>query len=288
MSPIGRIFVVLNIVLAAVIFGVTASFLAKNDNYRYRLEEATRDFDKTKAELEAERTEIADARDAAERLRDQTITEKNQLDTQKKALEDEIASLNTQKQQLQASVDQYNEKLSNLTASVETISSSADNANEARVAAIEARTQAEQSASEAIAAKADAEDRANSLMADLEDVRRQLTAARNELQQSETTVATLLDLSGLTLADVGRTAPPIDGAITNVAESENQTIVQINRGSNDQVKNGYTFHIFNTATGEYKGEAVVEYTHSSTCTAVVTLKDASTTIMQGDRVATLL
>ena len=89
MSPIGRIFVVLNIVLAAVIFGVAASFLAKNDNYRFRYEEAVRDKDKTTADLEAERDAINEQRQAAERLRDQTITEKTQLENQKAALEDD-------------------------------------------------------------------------------------------------------------------------------------------------------------------------------------------------------
>jgi len=289
MSPIGKLFVVINVALAAVIFGVTASFLANNDDYRFQLEQAERDNAAAVSELNDEIAGLNERLAVAERTRAQATTEKNDLEVANQGLRDDLAAANERADGLQSTLDEYNSRLGSLTASLESMNEQAQAANEARVAAVEASNEAQTRAAEAVANAANAEDRANDLADQLADTRRQLTATIDDVQRLDTLLTTAEKVTGQTRSDWGDAAPPISGSVLAVADSEAGTLIQINRGSNDDVKPGYTFDVFNVRTGEYKGRAVVELVHASTSTArVTTAGTAGTSITQGDSAKTIL
>ncbi|MEL6716579.1 MAG: hypothetical protein AAFP86_22565, partial [Planctomycetota bacterium] len=163
-----------------------------------------------------------------------------------------------------------------------------ENTNEARLAAVEKANEETRKAEQAIAAQAAAEDRANALEKQLADARAESASLASQLQQTDAALDIAVAQLGTSRQDIGMAAPPISGAVTSVTDLNGTPIIQINKGALDQVKVGYKFEIYNTATNEYKGQAIVELLHPNTCTAVVTLKSDTTAVMQGDKAATVL
>ena len=124
-------------------------------------------------------------------------------------------------------------------------------------------------------------ERLRTLLADLAQAERDLTAASGALEDANTTIAMIVEATGYDVSR-GVGAPQIDGAVLQYRAD--QKLVHINRGTNDKVKRGYVFDIF--SGGVYKGQARVEVVNPDTCTAVVTYATSGTEIAQGDLVST--
>lgn len=282
MSPIGRIFVVINLVLAGLFLGSAATSLASAQKYRTTAETEVANRVALKAELEEQIGSLEAKSLAAETLRNTIKTEKDALETQKLALEQDIKALSDEKNQLSAGFSGFDSRLGDLATQLENQSSQVEQANTERMAAAEARRTAEDERSAAVDAAAAAEDMANDLKAQVADLTKSLAMTRNELQSTETLLSTAMSVANLTLDDIGGAAPKIEGAVLQVASDLN--LVHINRGSNDQVKKGYEFDIY--SSGVYKGRAKVELVNATTCTALITVSVDGTTISQGDIAST--
>ncbi len=284
MSPIGRIFVVINLVLAGLFLGSAATSLASAQKYKADFDGAVKARQDLKAKLDAEIGSLEAEKLAAESLRNEIKTQKDALETQKLALEQDIAAKTDEVAQMKASLSGISSGLGDMSTQLENQSSQVEQANNERMAATEARRTAEAERADAIEAKAAAEDKVNDLNAQIASLRTELNTTRNELQSTSTLLTVALDKSGETIETLGGAAPKIDGAVLQVATNVKPGLVHINRGSADAVKAGYEFDIY--SSGVYKGRAKVEIVNANSCTARITAMVDGTTIMQGDTAST--
>lgn len=280
MSPIGRIFVIINLVLSAGFLGFAANNLASAQKYRAQFDTVSAELAQTKTDMQASIDQLTVDRDAAVRMRAEMRNEKEDLDVKNTALQQQLSEANDELNQLKADMGNIGTSLSDLTSQVENMNSQVASANEDAKKAIEEKRDAQQAADEANQARVAAVDKANGLEADLAQAERDLTAEREKSMGLDTQLKEVLIATGYSPSGVG--VPQIEGAVLQY-DSEYK-LVHINRGTNDQVKRGYKFDIF--SGGVYKGQARVEVVNPGTCTAVVLSSVDGVQIMQGDRVST--
>lgn len=285
MSPIGRIFSVLNLVLAAVFLAWASYALSGADSFRAQLETEQSAHTATREKLEAEKsaalTKQAQAESRASSLNDQLETEKNTT----ARLMREAADRESENGAMAAN-------LQSLTESVDQVSSSREAANAAQVAAVERANAADAAKTQALAAKQAADSQVADLRAEiaalknsLKDRNADIVALNKSLSQKDTELKTLIDATGVE-AGMILAMPLINGVVIEALYDVEPGLVAINKGSADQVARGYTFDIYNGA--EYKGRVRVENVRENTCTAIVTQPVDGKRIGQGDKAATRL
>src|SRR5262245_43630395 len=89
MSPIGRVFIVLNLALAGGFLVVSGTHLQKQDNYKKQLEAAKKDAAEKIAALETKNNELDSRRSVFENAKTAAESEKGRLLVQIGQLEDE-------------------------------------------------------------------------------------------------------------------------------------------------------------------------------------------------------
>lgn len=280
MSPIGRIFVIINLALSAAFLGFASNNLSAAQKYRGQFDAVTAELASTKTSMQAEIDQITADRDAANRMRTDMRNEKEAMASKNTALEQELASATDELNELKSDMGNISSSIGDLSSSLDDMKSQVAQANEARAEAINARRDAENARDAAVAAKEKADDRSNGLAADLAQAERDLTATSRSLDDANTTIAMVVEATGIDISR-GFGAPQIDGAVLQYRAD--QKLVHINRGTNNKVKRGYIFDIY--SGGIYKGQARVEVVNPDTCTAVVVATTGSE-IAQGDLVST--
>jgi len=285
MSPIGRIFSVLNLVLAALFLSWASMALSSADSFRVTLEKDTKEFEARIAALETEKADALTAKASAESrassLNDQLESEKNNT----ARLTGEIAEKDQDNDVMQADLG----RVSN---SLQSAIDSGKAASEAQVEAIERANAADTAKSEALVAKQAAETQVADLRAQIAALNSQLkaknadyVALQSELSNRETELAVLIDATGV---DAGSIIgmPLINGVVIEALYDVEPGLVAINKGTADKVQRGFTFDIYNGA--DYKGRVRVENVRENTCTAIVTQPVDGKRIGQGDKAATRL
>jgi hypothetical protein len=285
MSTIGKVFVVLNLILAAAFLGWAVNALKSNQEWRTRYETRDKDASREKtAADEMERTLTAKNVDLDKR--NQALTsERDTLAADKKRLEESLAAERTKGTAMQASLDKLALSVDQIEAARVALQTAKDNAEKAQRDADAARLAADE-------ARAAADKMANDKTAELEQA--QATIAQMErdtksLQDQRGALELQLDtLQANTGAKVSDFAPvpDIDAGVLDVSMAVEPGIVALNVGSNQKVKRGYTFEIFDGKT--YKGQARVEYVHADMSSAIITRKVAGQTIRTGDGATTRL
>jgi hypothetical protein len=286
MSPVGRVFIVLNLVLAGGFAYVSGTFLQKQDNYKQRFdrsEKAKAELEKVKdaqiAQLESERAAFENAKTQSEST---LLATKNRLDQ----TEGENKTLHGQISQLEADV----KKLTSLAEAGNTESKAAfEQAKKAYEQAI-----ADQKVKdEAVTAKNAAEAENRTLKTEIanyvETVKnKDLNIASLEKDKSELNL--LVSVAVANGFSPAMAAPNLTGIVTaangrlcTIQISDNQGKVDIA----DQIsKRPFNFAIYD-ATG-YKGEAVATKYEASANAVLCNLflvKDGMS-IKEGDRAAT--
>lgn len=282
MSPIGRIFVVINLALSGLFLGWAASNLSTAQKYR--------------SESEASAAALADARDQfaateadlnsrvaeAERLRSEALQQRDQAAAQRDGFEQDWKSSQDRVSQLDADLGNISSTIGDLRNELAQLRSNVTTANEQRVEAVNAQRDAEEEKQAAEAARQDAENRANDLAGQVADLSTELKSARDEMQDLQTSLDVAV-ASGFD-PNTALAAPPIEGSVTAFSDAVGKGLVQINRGANDQVKRGYVFNLYNGQT--FKGLARVDIVNDSTCTARIIELTPGTTVRSGDTAST--
>jgi len=286
MSPIGRIFIVLNLILSAAFLGWAANALATTED--------------SKQELENERARFAAELDA----KDDQIS---QLNTEKDQLENDARTFREQRDQTQANADGLQSRLDeatrqNGTMQVELASISAtlgdynstiaqltqqkDDAIERAHEAERARDEAVDTAQAAELARRDAEEAARSAQLRIGDLEATRTALEEQVASLETRMQVLVSVTGVDPNQV-EVQPQIEAAVLNVRHDlEGPGLVMLNVGSEDGVKRGFTFEVYRGS--QYKGQVRAENVQTKMSWAIITRTVPGTTISQGDRAATHL
>lgn len=286
MSTIGKVFVVLNLLLAGLFLGYASTTLATADSFKKQYENEQAAHQATKTELEAQvaklRTDLADARSRVDELTNERNSEKERADRADADLRDARAQIDT----LTAGVQGIDARMSDLDQKLGDLEDAKDAAVQARHEAENERDAALDERDEAVAAKRDAEDQARQLGEKIAGLEEQLFQANQQIAQLDTGLKMLQEQTGVSLAELGAAQPDIDAAVLDVDYSLEPGLVALNVGSADQVKRGYVFDVWN---GEvYKGQVKVMDVDEKVCSALVTRAVDGQSIRRGDSASTNL
>jgi chromosome segregation ATPase len=285
MSPIGKIFLLINFGLAFGFLFWASTAVSANAKWKAKHDEVVAE--RTKAE-EALKSEISnlnlsltnerDAKDARMSERDQAQAEasrqRQELDAERRANE-----------QLRGDIAAIKETLASYDQSIQALQAAKDAAiAEARGLERE-RDEAKQSAEQAEQARADAQEALAQAQAQIAELEKSLTSAQTALASTEAQLESVAAVYNVNLSEfVGQ--PDIEGRVLQVDRSVEPGLVALNVGSSSGVKRGMTFQIFNGGT--YKGYVRVENVHNDMSSALIMGQVEGAQIAQGDSAATNL
>lgn len=284
MSPIGRIFIVLNLFLSAAFLGWAANAVATNQQWKTRHDTVKAESDGTIKERDAtiaslnanvsqEETETANQRSRAD-----------QAEALVASLRQQLASAQSTNKELTARIEGIDATLGDFEKRIGQITSDHNDAVAAKIAAETARDDSMDAQMAAEEAQREAEERlagANAMIADLEASG---AAQGSEISRLETELATLVDQTGVSVAEL-MPLPFIEGKVLAYRDDLGG-LVTLNVGDEDGVKRGFTFEIFEGGT--YKGRVRVQDVRPTMCSALVEDPVEGRQIGVGDNAATRL
>jgi len=249
MSPIGKIFIVLNLILSAAFLGWASNALKKTQAYTDDAAKAKTEHEAAIAAKEAELSAlqvslngVTDQQRKHREERDTAQTEADRLKTQLEELKRANDAMLGNLTKIQSTLGDYNNSISQLSQQKDAAIERAHEAERARDAAL-----AEKDA--AILAKNDAEEatgNANTRISDLESEKMALAAQVDTLN---TRMEVVMRQTGIAAKDVFA-QPSIEALVLDV--KKDLKLVILNKGKKDEVKPGYVFDIYRGS--QYKGQ----------------------------------
>jgi hypothetical protein len=281
MSPIGRIFIVLNLILSAAFLGWAANALEKTQAYKQQLA------DEKKAHEEAQAAKTKEVEDLVVKLNAATDTQRT-FREQRDGFEAESNRSKTQLDELKRTNDQMQANLTKIQAtlgdyknSIDQLMQQKDDAVEARHQAEVARDNAQRDKDAAVLAQRDAEEATSSATRRIADLEAEAAGLREQVASLDARIAQIVAMTDIKLSDVVA-PPPIDAYVLNVDRS--LKLVVLNKGKKDNVREGYTFDVYRGS--QYKGRVRIQDVQESMSSAII-LNEKSA-ITSGDSATTTL
>ena len=285
MSSIGKIFILLNFLLAGVFLGWASTALGKTAELKTNYEAEVAAHVATKSSLETElqdlNTQLSAERTAKEEVRGERDQEKSRADRNKEDLDAQKRSndqLLADVAKIQSTLDGFNTTISNLESSKDTAVAAAHERELERDAANDERDAA-------MMAQRDAEEQLAAANAGIVSLEKNLKSKTDEAEQLDAEIETIVAATGFNRDNLA-VAKQIDGRVLQVDYKLEPGLVALNVGKNDGVTRGTTFEIYAGQT--YKGQVRVENVHDKMCSALIVRPVGGTTISQGDSAATRL
>ncbi|HJM40459.1 MAG TPA: hypothetical protein QGG59_10115 [Planctomycetota bacterium] len=284
MSTVGKLFVVVNLVLAGLFVGASASLIGTSQEYRAKFEseqsahqESVRaskeEIDSLQGQVDG--YELSDAAKASElKSRD---ADNQDLRTRLEASEQKASDFS-------ATVDQYNSKLDDLVQANRDVSDSLRQANKDLANAKEERDDALDAKEKADAAQSAAETGRQTAQDALANLESALHRATRDAEDAKSSLSKLANRFGVSPNKIGE-QPDINGVVNSVSYDGDMPIVVISVGDDESVRAGYTFDVWNGH--QYKGEIRVEVVNA-TNSACTIQTNGDFRIKANDRFATSL
>jgi hypothetical protein len=285
MSPIGRVFIVLNLLLAGAFVGFSGTYLQKQSNYKKSYEAEQKAHQETKAASDAEKTRLENDLTTAQVAKTANETQKNQLLTQLQAKDDEIKRLSAQNDSFAADLKRLGALADANNKATEAAFAKAEEAYKMSIADQKTRD-------ESVRAKDAAE-------AENRDLKTQIAALNETITNKDVAIADLQKerSENQLLLAVARekgfvpqmAAPNLSGTVTHAAGRLCTIAVTDNPGNIDIADHiaKFKFRIAIYDQNGYKGEAVAtEYNEASKsilCNIILVNKG---TITEGDKAST--
>jgi hypothetical protein len=278
MSTIGKIFLVLNLVLAGAFLGWAANSLGKTEELKTAHTAKVNELTDANQKLQTELADTQAALNTERNAKDTAQTERDNLRTDATRLKEELEAAKRANDQLRGDVAKINETMTGLNERLQQIEQTKDAAHELAMRMQSERDAAVRRADEAEMARRTAEETRSTAELDIAQLERDLKSARGQADRLEAEIAQLVAVHGI--ARTGTAQPDLDARVVQVDYSLKPGLVALNVGSNAGVKRGHTFEIYSGTT--YKGRVRVETVHPDMCSAVITLAQNGTTINAGD------
>jgi len=284
MSTIGKFFVVLNLALAALFVGASASLIAEAESFRTKYEGAVETHAGEVADLNAQvadwTSKYQDAMNENRRLQQQN----GQLAADKSALEESLASerqSNTELTErlqgiegkladLEGTNREQTNRISELTRQNETLRGERDDALDSRDGALAQATQATEAMQLA--------------QGQASDLSLALARETERADEAEAQLDAVVTHTGVDPATINN-QPQLEGLVLSTETANDTTYVVINIGKQAGVKVGYTFDVYNGAT--YKGRIKVQTVNETKAAATLEVP-GNGSLASGDRIATRL
>ena len=286
MSPIGQVFIVLNLIGAGVFLGFSGSYLQKQQNFKTLYEQRVSDSDAKIKTLEAqiddlgkERNKFESAKSSAEAQLGEAKNENAKLIDDNKRLLEENRAQGISLSSLQSDVAKIGQE-------IKTVNERADAAAAASIAHLQEKNTAVNERVEAIRAK----DQLLEVKKALEASIAKLTDDNKNLDRERSELGLLVKVA----QDMGfireMAAPDLTGEVTNVSDRLCTIAIRGNDGKvdiADQIQKGkWGFAIYD-ASG-YKGEAVAKEYDASANAVFCNIVLVKGTITPGDKARTKL
>lgn len=285
MSPIGRIFSVLNLILAALFLSWAANNLATSHEYKQKLEDA-------EAAAAAEKQDLEGQISALRIDLDNKTTEADTFSNELDAARDGERRVKQENTELQSQIDSLAATNNTNASTISDFESHISNLESAKDQAVAAQRDAENERDDALSTAQDASTRSSDLEAQnaalsnqIADMEAQIVALNGRISELDTNLATIIDVTGANVDDI-LAQKLINGSVIQANYSVKPGLVALNVGADSGVSRGYTFQIYNGA--QYKGEVRVENVRDNMCTALITTLVDGQKIAQGDRASTRL
>lgn len=281
MSPIGRVFIIVNLVLAAAFIGFASTFLQKSTDYKalYEQEQAARATET--GQLESANETLRDASRTAE----QNLTRTSDLYAQEQTRN---AALVAENQRLSAQLDTMEGNINLITAATQstdqTVKELVTNAQDAYRMALAAQQEKDQAVTQQETAVADLRD-AEFRISQRQDEIDALTAQVNELQKSVREQEILIDVARAQGFNTIGVQPDLRGVVSVVGANGRVATVSITENPGEaEITPGVSFAIH--SNGRYKAEAVVTSVEGTFAFCRVEPAPAAPPIAVGDRATT--
>lgn len=284
MSTIGKFFVVLNLALAALFVGVSASLIGSGESYRKQLEDATTSHTATLAEKDTAYGALNAQFTQMRGERDRLMAENNTLNAEKQALNSSLETASQKNTELTEKLTGIEAQLGNLESTNRDQASQIANLNRTNGTLRDERDAAQTARLAAESRATAAEERARLADGRSGDLENALAAMKRRAETAETERDTVVALTSTDVSAI-KNQPVMEGTILSVEYVGKDAYVVIDLGKNEKVQLGYTYDVFNGST--YKGKIRVETVDQSKSAASVMLAGTAP-IAVGDRVATRL
>lgn len=284
MSPIGKVFIVLNLALAAMFVGGAAALINTGQDYR---REAERLDGELTAANSAHVTEVSGLNSRLNQVtgeKDRLADAKTNLEGDKTALEAELKTEQEQNADLRERLTSIDGKLGDL--------ESTNRQQETRIADLSGenrtlrgeRDTALDERDAAFAERTEAVTNADSLTRERDELTIALGGANETISTKEAQLAQIVKLYKIDLSNISA-QPDINGRVTSVDANHGTLVVVINRGTNDGVMAGHTFDVYNG--GVYKGQIYIETVNSNQAAATLA-RAGNAPVAAGDTFTTSL
>ncbi|HHI81463.1 MAG TPA: hypothetical protein ENK02_15990 [Planctomycetes bacterium] len=285
MSPIGRLFVVLNLILAGVFVGYSGYYLHNVDSYKKQLTETQK---KMKATIQAKDSQIGELTSKLNSAKADLGTKTARvfsLEKTAKASEEEIKDLKAQNSKLNARLANIEASMSSVADTLEKTSKRNTELEKLYLAARDemqkAKTERSDMADRLAVAEADSRSKDKRIDSLISEVRQKTEKVR-DLETRISVAVTKVPGLGPILAGA---VPTIDGRVVNY--DPNLRLVTITTGKNQgPVKKGYTFSIHDGK--RYKGEVSIIDVMEGAAVGRVTSLVRNASIRKGDAATTNL
>jgi predicted nucleic acid-binding Zn-ribbon protein len=283
MSAIGRIFVILNLVLAAAFVGWAATSLAKGSEWMKQYDTEKAAHEATKAELQKQLDDRQNTLNAERTQKDKFREERDGFQSERDRLTKDLEEARRANDQLRGDVSKIQETLGAYNSTIAQITAAKDAAVQKQMDLTSERDAAKADSEKAMLAQRDAQDGLKTAQAQIADLERNYTSAKEDISHKEAIIAQAT-AQGMDLT--GQAMPAISGRVLQVNSDLNPGLVMLNVGSEQGVKRGFTFQVYSGST--WKGQVRVENVQANMCSAVVLDLQKGQKIAQGDNAATHL
>jgi FtsZ-binding cell division protein ZapB len=283
MSSIGKIFIILNLLLAGAFLGWSSQLVAKGEDVQGQLNEATKGHETDKAKWDEERGALTSQLNAAKEAQRTAREEKDRAVDKANSLESQLQEARNQNAQLRGEVTKLTDQQSGFNETIRSLEQGKSDATERAFTAEQERDAAERSRGDAERAMRDAEDAAQLATSQVADLEKALTSAKKEIAKLETMLSVAVEY--VPAAKLAMAQPAIDALVVSVREDVPPGLVTLNVGADQGVERGMTFQIYGK---DWKGEVKVESVRPDMCSAIVLNRAEGQTLAQGDKASTVL
>jgi hypothetical protein len=286
MSPIGKIFAVINLILAAAFLGWASNALATSGDYKTKYDDQVRLLAETRQQLEEENSKLSAQNTTLESARGQFRQEKEDAANEAERFKNDLESERETNRSLRASIDKIQADLGDFVANNKALEEAKARATAAQSDAETQLADAQRSQQAAETARRDAEQKLTVAQRDLEELRAQATSLENQVASLDARVETVLTYTGLTWDEIGGSQPSIEARVLEVDYSIKPGLVALNVGGDKEVKRGYVFHVYRGT--EYVGKVRIENVRDNMSTGLIEGTYMGREIRQGDAASTHL
>jgi DNA repair exonuclease SbcCD ATPase subunit len=283
MSAIGRIFVILNLVLAAAFVGWAATSLAKGSDWMKRYEEEKAAHEATKSELQAQLDERGNTLNSEKQQKDRFREERDGATAERDRLTKDLEEARRANDQLRGDISKIQETLGGYNQTIASLTAAKDAAVQAQMDLTSQRDAAKSESEKALIAQRDAQDALAAAQNQVADLERGITTAKEDISHKE---ALLASAAAQGFNSSGKAAKPINAKVLQVNNDLNPGLVMLNVGADQGVERGMLFQIY--SGGTWKGQARVENVQATMSSAVIQDLKQGQKIAQGDSAATVL